>query len=166
MGNDQKNADNLPTLNKKELENAETVYIRDIENRVFQVIVLQCLSGIKDISLLDGSIIDHLLERGGIERARGISVEQESKNQTVSVRVEVNIRYGVPIPQKAEEIQTKISEEITRLTALHVSSVHVIFKSVLLKDPSEYQEESNKAKEKAPFVVDESFEEEFAGEFS
>lgn len=45
--------------------------------------------------------------------------------------MEVNIIFGVKIPQKAEEIQTKISEEITKLTGLHVASVHVVFKNVI-----------------------------------
>lgn len=39
--------------------------------------------------------------------------------------------YGTSIPGKAEEIQTKIAEEITKLTGLHVASVHVVFKNVI-----------------------------------
>ena len=47
------------------------------------------------------------------------------------MRVEVNVAYGVSIPEKAEEIQTKIAQEINRLTGLRVSQVHVIFKDLM-----------------------------------
>jgi uncharacterized alkaline shock family protein YloU len=45
--------------------------------------------------------------------------------------VEVNISYDVSIPEKAEEIQGIIAEDVAKLTGLHVSSVHVIFKNVV-----------------------------------
>ncbi len=114
----------------KEFDFPETLYIRDIENRVFQGIVLQCLAKVGDISLVEGSFIHHLFGES-LEGLKGISAEQDSKNQSVGIKVEVNIDYGVSIPDKAEEIQSKISHEVTRLTGLHVSCVHVIFKNII-----------------------------------
>lgn len=164
MTTQQKNKSSASSVDTKEFDFPETVYVRDIENKVFQTIVYQCLSSIKGIFLLDGGLFDNLLEKGGIERAKGVLVDQDNQKQTVNVKIEVNIKYGIPIPQKAEEIQTKISEEINRLTALHVSCVHVIFKGVLMKEPEKKLLE-DKSGEK-PFLVEESLEEEFAGEFS
>lgn len=128
-------ADSLQKKDKKMVDTRgfelpETLFIRDIENKVFQSIVLQCLGHIRGITLVEGNLFDHLLGRSA-EGVTGIYSEQDSKNQSVNVRVEVNIVYGVKIPEKAEEIQTKIAEEITKLTGLHVSSVHVIFKNVV-----------------------------------
>lgn len=117
-------------VDTKELEIPETLFIRDIENKVFQSIVLQCLSQIEGISLVEGNFIDHLLGRSS-EGVKGIQTEQNEKTQSVNIKVEVNIIYGVKIPEKAEEIQTKVSEEVTKLTGLHVSSVHVVFKNVI-----------------------------------
>lgn len=120
-------------MDEKELELPDTVFVWDIENRVFQSIALQCLAEIEGIGLLEGNLFDALLGRDCGDRVKGIHVEQEQKNHAVSVRVEVNIMYGVCIPEKAEEIQFKITEEISRLTGLRVGSVHVVFKNVIPK---------------------------------
>lgn len=117
-------------VDTKEFELPETSFIRDIENKVFQSIVLQCLAQIEGISLVEGNFIDHLLGRSA-EGVKGIYTEQNDKNQAVSIKVEVNILYGTSIPEKAEEIQTKIAEEVTKLTGLHVASVHVVVKNVI-----------------------------------
>ena len=123
-------------LDSRELNLPETVFIRDIETRVFQTIVLQSLSKIDGVGLLEGNLLDSLLGRE-VERVKGISVEQDSKKNAVEVKIEINIAYGFSIPEKAEEVQTKIVEEISRWTGLHVSSVHVVFKDMILPASSQ-----------------------------
>jgi uncharacterized alkaline shock family protein YloU len=122
-------------MDTREIDLPDTIFIRDIESRVFQSITVKCLSGIQGISLLEGTIFDNLLGREGIERIKGVYVEQDSKNHAVHLKVELNIAYGLSIPEKAEEIQGKLVEEITKLTGLHVACVHVVFKS-LIADPT------------------------------
>jgi uncharacterized alkaline shock family protein YloU len=119
-----------PKVDTREIELPDTLFVRDIENRVFQAIALQCLARIPDVSLVEGNLIDNLLARGGAERIKGVTVEQDSKNRSVKLKVEVNVRYGVSIPEKAEQIQLKVAEEITKFTGLHVAAVHVVFKGV------------------------------------
>lgn len=126
-------------LDCKELDLPDTVFIRDIESRVFQAIVLQCLSKIEGIALQEGNLFDSLLGRE-VERVKGIYVEQDQKQHSVLVRVEVSIAYGLSIPEKAEEIQSKIVEEVTRWSGLHVSTVHVIFKDLVLPSLEEEKE--------------------------
>lgn len=121
----------IKKVDTKEFEIPETVYVRDIENRVFQGIVLQVLASIEGISLLEGNLIDNLLGRSSTESVKGIYAEQDMRNHSISIKVEINICYGLPIPEKAEEIQSKIAEEITKLTGLHVASVHVVFKNII-----------------------------------
>lgn len=142
----------------KEFEIPETVFIRDIENKVFQSIVLQCLAQIEGISLVEGNFIDHLLGRSS-EGVKGIYAEQNDKNQSVNIKVEVNIHFGIVIPDKAEEIQTKITEEITKLTGLHVSSVHVVFKNVISK------EQAYQAIQGPPNLMGSNLGEEYSDEF-
>lgn len=128
---------NEPTskdLVSQEIEYPETMFVRDIENRVFQSIVLQCIARIKGISLLDKKFFNHILGRDGLEAVKGVHAEQDSKSNAVNVKVEVKICYGISIPEKAEEIQTKVTEEITKLTGLHVACVHVVFKNVIMED--------------------------------
>ena len=125
----------LKNMDAREIELPETVFIRDIETRVFQGIVLQSLSKIEGIGLLEGNLFDSLLGRE-IESVKGIYVEQDQKKHSVSIRVEINIFYGTSIPEKAEEIQTCLVEQISKWTSLHVASVHVVFKD-LIHPPAE-----------------------------
>ncbi len=124
--------DQLKNMDASELELPETVFIRDIDTRVFQAIALQCLAKIEGIGLIEGNLFDSLLGRE-VERVKGIHVEQDQQSHSVEVKVEINIQYGVNIPSKAEEVQEKLVEEISKWTGLHVSSVHVIFKDLMLQ---------------------------------
>lgn len=128
---DRRPAVDSKKVDVKEFEFPETVYVRDIENRVFQGIVLQILSQVEGITLIEGNFFDSLMGRTAQEAVKGIQAEQDMHSHTIGIKVEVNVCYGVSIPEKAEEIQTKITEEITKLTGLHVSSVHIVFKNVV-----------------------------------
>src|SRR5271154_6012276 len=105
--------DQLKNMDAREIELPDTIFIRDIETRVFQAICLQTLAKIEGIGLLEGNLIDSLLGRE-LERVKGIHVEQDQKKHSVVVRVEINIAYGYSIPEKAEEVQMKLVEEVSR----------------------------------------------------
>jgi uncharacterized alkaline shock family protein YloU len=150
-------------VDTKEFELPETVFIRDIENKVFQSIVLQCLAQIEGISLVEGNFIDHLLGRSS-EGVKGIYSEQDDKNQAINIKVEVNILYGISIPEKAEEIQTKIAEIITKLTGLHVSSVHVVFKNVISMEQANKLSQQNPT-QGPPNLIGSNLGEEYSDEF-
>ena len=122
--------DQLKNMDTREIELPDTVFIRDVETRVFQAIALQCLAKIEGIGLLEGNLLDTLLGRD-LERIKGIHVEQDQKKHSVDIRVEINVLYGISIPEKAEEVQTRLAEEISQWTGLHVASVHVIFKDLI-----------------------------------
>lgn len=117
-------------VDSKEFDLPETLFVRSIEDRVFQGIVQCCISKIHGVTLSEGSFIDNLLSGESSGSGKSIFVEQDNINPSISIKVEVNISYGVPIPAKAEEIQATLSEEITRLTGLHVSCVQVVFKNL------------------------------------
>lgn len=134
-------------MDAKEIENPDTVFIRDIESRVFQAITVKCLAGIEGISLLEGTLFDNLLGREGIERIKGIYVEQDSKNHAVNIKTELNIAYGISIPEKAEEIQTKLVNDITAFTGLHVASVHVVFKNLIVESLDDFIQKNKERKE-------------------
>lgn len=132
----------LLKMDAKEIDLPETVFSRDIDSKVFQGIVLQCLAKIKGIALSSGNLIDSILGRD-LEKIKGIHIEQDLKKHSVYIRVEVNIIYGISIPEKAEEIQNRIIEEVITYTGLHVSCVHVIFKN-LITESQILEMESNK----------------------
>lgn len=149
----------------KELELPETLFVRDIENRVFQGIVLQSLAKIEGISLVEGNFIDSIFNRGAPEGIKGIHAEQDNDNKTVSIKVEINICYGESIPEKAEEIQTKVAEDVTTLTGLHVSSVHVVFKDVVSPEQSNQIAAILKKASENGYLREGSLEEEYSEEF-
>lgn len=117
-------------MDAREIELPDTVFIRDIETRVFQGVIIRALAQISGIGLLEGNLFDSILGRE-IESIKGIHVEQDQKKHSVGIRIEINVIYGVAIPEKAEEIQTRLVEEVSRWTGLHVASVHVIFKDLI-----------------------------------
>lgn len=129
--------DQLRQIDKKEMDLPDTVFIWDIETKVFQSIITQCLSKIEGVALLEGSFIDNLLGRDVNDGVKGIHVEQDQKQHSIQVKIEITVAYGISIPQKAEEIQEKVTEAISALTGLHVGSVHVIFKNLIPHKNSE-----------------------------
>jgi uncharacterized alkaline shock family protein YloU len=144
--------DQLKNMDVREIELPDTVFIRDIETRVFQGIVLQSLAKIEGIGLLEGNLFDSLLGRE-IESVKGIHVEQDQKRHSVNIRVEINIIYGISIPQKSEEIQMCLVEQISKWTGLHVGSVHIIFKDLILASSETAAEEAVPAAESGEFEV-------------
>lgn len=152
-------------IETKELEVPETIFIRDIENRVFQGIVLQCLAKIKGITLVEGNFIDTIFNRGTTEGIKGIQADQDGKKQTVSIKIEVNICYGIPIPEKAEEIQSKVAEDITKLTGLHVSLVHVVIKNVVTEEQTERFSSAIERASQSSLYQEAGMEEEYTEEF-
>jgi uncharacterized alkaline shock family protein YloU len=160
--NDRRPKVDSKKVDTKEFEFPETVYARDIDNRVFQGIVLQILSQIEGITLIEGNLFDSIMGLSGSEGAKGIQADQDMRSHTISIKVEVNVCYGVSIPEKAEEIQTKIAEEITKLTGLHVASVHVVFKNVVPEGSDKMTEPRLPANVTPP---KRSIEEEYSEEF-
>ncbi|MCB1181719.1 MAG: Asp23/Gls24 family envelope stress response protein [Chlamydiia bacterium] len=154
--------DKQSKVDTKEFEIPATTFSRDIETRVIQVIILQTLGNIEGVGLLEGNLIDTLFGRD-IDRIKGIHVEQENKTHSVKVKVEINVLYGISIPEKTEEVQSKIVSEITNLTGLHVSAVHVVVKGLLPKE-----EKEKKGKDKiypASLLSDDGIENVFSEEF-
>jgi uncharacterized alkaline shock family protein YloU len=159
----QKKTD-VKKVDTKEFELPETLYIRDVENKVFQGIVLQCLCKIPGVELIEGGFIDSFLGRSAREGVKGIHVEQDSRNHSVGIKVEVDVSYGCSLPEIAEQLQADISKEITKLTGLHVSYVHVVFKNVILPDEMKKRAERGSAQPHANSGTS-SVEEEYMDEF-
>ena len=70
----------------------------------------------------------NILGRGNAESVNAIHAEQDSQAKSLKIRVDLNVAYGVPIPIRLEEIQNLLNQELTRLTGLHVASIHLVFR--------------------------------------
>lgn len=129
--------DQFEKMDSKELVFPDTVFVHDVDSRVFQAIAVRALSEVDGVGLIEGSLFDSLLGREGHERIKGIHVEQDQKNHSLSVRLEINVDYGVCLPEKAQEIQAIVAKRITEFTGLHVAAVHVVYKDLIHKLPLE-----------------------------
>lgn len=118
-------------IDVKEIELPSTDFIFDIETKVLQGICYQCIKQVEGLHPLEGGIIDNLL---GQEPLKGIYVQQDSKQHAVIIKLEVGVSYGVALPNKAELLQNIVVKEISELTGLHVGSVHIVFKSLVVKN--------------------------------
>ncbi|MBS0620088.1 MAG: Asp23/Gls24 family envelope stress response protein [Verrucomicrobia bacterium] len=152
--------DPLKNIDMKELELPETLFIRDIETKVFQSIVVQSLAEIKDVETLEGNLFDSLLG-DSLSGVKGIHVEQDQKSHSVNVRIEINVAFGVCIPTKAEEIQNRVVEKISELTGLHVGKVHVVFKNLIAPKAKTPLEEILDVRLKTPSSEAERYDEVF-----
>jgi len=144
-------------IDTREFDLPETVYSRDIENRVFQGIIVKTLSQISGIGLLEGRFFDNLI--GRIDRIKGISTQQDPTAQSLKVRIEVSIQYGISIPEKAEEIQAAVVEDLVKMTGVRVSEVHVVFKG-LASEEEQKTTEPQQISEAIDSALGEDFEEE------
>jgi uncharacterized alkaline shock family protein YloU len=119
----------LKNIDVKEVELPTTEFIFDIETKVLQSFCYQVIKKTEGVYPVEGGIIDNLL---GHEHLKGIHVSQDSKAHAVLIKIEVGVEYGMSLPQVAEELQSKIVEEISEFTGLHVGSCHVIFKNLIV----------------------------------
>jgi uncharacterized alkaline shock family protein YloU len=144
-------------LDPQEFDLPETTYSRAIENQVFQGIILKILSQISGIGLLEGTFLHNLL--AGVDKVKGITIEQDAQTHSVRIKIEVSVQYGVTIPQKAEEIQSAVVKEITSMTGVRVEEIHVVFKELMREEEAENPAPKIPLEGDTPFMAD--FENEF-----
>lgn len=125
----------LGEMDPKELHLPETTMVHDIETKFFQSITIQTIKKIEGVEVVGNSpLINNIL--GNDDKIYGVFIEQDQKKHEVSIKVEVNIRYGMSIPEKAEQIQMQVIKDISSLTGVHVSMMHVIFKNIIEDHPA------------------------------
>ena len=146
-------------LDPQEFDLPETTYSRDVENRVFQGIILKVLSQITGIGLLEGTFLDSIL--GRVDKVKGIAIEQDTKTHSVHIKIEVSVQYGVNIPEKAEQIQGAVVKAITAMTGVRVAEIHVVFKELM----HEQGEEAPSPTPTIPVELDTPFTNDFENEF-
>lgn len=147
----------LETHLKPELP--ETIFSSDIEDKVYQGIVLHTLATIEGVHIADGSFLHSLIGRP--DKVKGIQIEQDSTQQAVKIQLEVNVLYGTSIPAKAEEIQNKVSREVTKMTGVHVSEVHVIFRELSPPEALKEKQSPNSVLRELERTMQKDLEEEF-----
>ena len=120
----------------------EVVFVQDVENKVFQAIVVKTLMKIEGVRLLEeGSLIDDLLGREGQSRIKGVYIEQDLKSHSVAIKIEIELAYGLSLKRVAKNVQHAIVKDIKEFSGFNISSVHLVFKH-LYEDKPAINEES------------------------
>lgn len=119
----------------------DVVFVQDVDNKVFQGIVVKTLTKIEGVRLLEeGSLIDDLLGREGQSRLKGVYIEQDLKNHSVGIKIELELAYGLSLKRISKEIQSEIVKDIQDFTDFHISSVHLVFKHLYEDKPKNLDE--------------------------
>lgn len=121
-------------LKNQEPQCPDTCYEREMGIKAFRTIVLKTLLEIEGVYFLEENIVDSILGREGVEGVRGIEIEVDPKQPILSVNIRICLASGLVIPQKVEEIQTKVVEDLTADTGLHVARVLVVVEDVKLPE--------------------------------
>jgi|AMWB02.1.fsa_nt_gi uncharacterized alkaline shock family protein YloU len=154
----EKKPERMHQLDPQEFELPETTYSHEIENRVFRGIILNILSQTPGISPLEGTFLETFI--GRVDTVKGITIDQDTKTHSVNIVIEISIQYGVNIPKKAEEIQSRVSQAITEMTGMRVASVHVVFRELIREQKEPI------SSTKRPIEVEEPFSSGIEHEFS
>jgi len=94
-------------------------------------IVKRTVLGIEGVARLSGSsLIDEFADLVGSKRMLDRSIQIEHDDQSLVVTVAVNPYYGYKFPALIAEIQRKVSDAISTMTGVNVSSVNVNIKGI------------------------------------
>ncbi len=76
--------------------------------------------------------VEGLVEQSGqsgissvFKRSSHKTVETELEDGQVNINVNIAVKYGFPVHETAEEVQSKVEEEVEEMTGLEVSEVNV-----------------------------------------
>ena len=116
---------------------SDVVYIQDVDNKVFQAIVVKTLMKIDGVRLLEeGSLIDDLLGRESQSRIKGVLIEQDLKQHSVSIKIELELAYGLSLKVMAKKVQESIVKDVQEFTGFTIASVHLVFKHLYEDKPT------------------------------
>ena len=104
--------------------------------------VKQAALSVEGVTRITGSnLFDNLAELVGNKKSLDRSVTIRFSGSYVAVEISINVLYGVSIPKTAAEVQTRITDAITKTSGIDVASVNVNIRD--LEDaPAEDAEEN------------------------
>lgn len=121
-----------------------------IDNTVVEKIVAITCRSIDGILQMKGNLISSIQEGfGGTDLTKGVSVEMVGEDSCI-VNVSIIMEYGKSAPKIFQELHDKISEKITGMTGLKVSSVNVRITNVMTREEMEGGRKREKGEKDAP----------------
>ncbi len=122
----------LPEERPEEVHDLGAIHIH---NSVIAVIAREAVLKVPGVADLAGSLVDDIAGMVGRKPLeRGVRVEVGENSLVIEVALVVE--YGASIPKVAFEVQSRVREDVERLTGKSVRSVNVIVQSVRLPETS------------------------------
>lgn len=94
-------------------------------NHVIVDIAKAAVEEVDGVTLIGQHFGDTVLELVGIKRCSGVDVRIDRLANAVSLDVKVLVRYGLNIPQTAQNVQEVIREKFEQLTDVDLRDVNV-----------------------------------------
>ncbi len=79
---------------------------------------------------------------GGSESARGIRVDRTEEGR-YTITCEVNMAYGTPMRETAEQLQRHVRETVERMAGLELANVDVKIVDIFVQKEKQDEEEEN-----------------------
>jgi uncharacterized alkaline shock family protein YloU len=113
-----------------------------IHENVIAAAVRKATAGVDGVIRLSGNaIVNNIAELIGNKSITDRSIAVHIDGENVAVEVKVNIQYGVHVPTVAGNIQTRVVEEVEKITGMTVTAVNVIVQELDDLDNEEETEE-------------------------
>lgn len=100
---------------------------------------------VEGLSGLKGTVADGLAALLSGEKRQGVATRL-SQDQSIRIRLKAVIRYGYPLYEVAQKVQTKVKQEIESMTGLRVSAVDVYVQELDTGDRTAIQAKEQRAK--------------------
>lgn len=98
-----------------------------IHENVISSAVRKATSSVDGVIRLAGNaIVNNIAELIGTKSITDRSIAVHIDGENVAVEVKVNIQYGAHVPTVAGNIQTRVVEEVEKITGMTVTAVNVI----------------------------------------
>ena len=115
-----------------------------VHGSVVSSIVRKAVLGINGVLRFAGnSLVDNIAEFVGSKTMLDRAISIEMGENSVSVEVQIILRYGVFIPEVAEEVQKVIRSQVQDMTGFPVETVNVVIMDVEEVEVTENEEESD-----------------------
>lgn len=101
-----------------------------IVDEVVAIIAGLAATEVDGVASLAGNLTNELISKAGSNKlAKGVKVTAESEDSLV-IRMSINIAFGYEIPKICEQIQDKVKLAVENMTGLNVISVDIKIASV------------------------------------
>ncbi len=104
-------------------------------NQVISDIAKAAVEEIDGVTLIPQDFTATVMELVGVKHCSGVDVHVDRNANAVSLEVKVRVRYGLNIPDTAQQVQEMIREKFDQLTDIDLRDVNVNVQGIARETP-------------------------------